>query len=207
MTLSTNKHGDHIMRTQAHVRREKIASLYAEGLTLYKIAKIYKISMQRVSEIIKRYETEKGVTLEHKSKSLPKVIWHCKDCGVERLYSPARAKEQKRCKTCFLASPHGNENNAVFSSSMIEECIALRLHGVPWKQIANENGYTRPNGLQISIFAYLRRKGRTSEVTKIWKGYSTRWLIRHFPAYARLLGKAKQTDDLCDQYVHHEKIK
>lgn len=195
--MGTNKRRDHIMTTQAHIlktaaqRRAKIASLYAKGLTLRQIAETYNISIQRVSEIIKRYETEKDVTLEHKNKSLPKVIWHCKDCGVERLYLPSRAKEQKRCKTCFLTFLHGNENNVAIPNSMIEEWIAQRLNGVTWKQIANENGYTRPNSLQISIFAYLRRKGRTAEAPKIWKGYSTRWMIRHFPTYARLLGKSK----------------
>jgi hypothetical protein len=166
-------------------REAQIVAYYRSGMTRNQIAEIYKISAERVRQLLARYQSREGIRLEiNKPNYTTKHIqWTCAKCGLVREVIPSLAKSEM-CAKCRRRYPVG-----AFSDELIESWIIQRRQGASWGAIAKKEGY-KPNfysAIPYAIYAYLRRQDRLAEAQVLWHGYSTRWLARKFPEDAAIL--------------------
>ena len=152
------------------------------------IGRQWGISTERVRQIIAMHERLTGETIkrrrEHRNPPpLKRVEWCCSDCGAARRIKPSEAAMYERCRACEIRRRRAA---SLITDAMIEEWIVRRLSGDSWSEIARSRGWDNNNSHRPAayIWTYLRRTGRMGEVAAIWRGSSTRWLQRWFPAEA-----------------------
>ena len=168
-------------------REAQIVDYYRSGMTLKQIGKVYKISAERVRQVLARYQKREGIRLDRKYSVTATIRWSCSKCGTIR-YSSTYKITAKMCIKCRRRYPV-----TAFSNEKIESWIIQRRQGITWGSIAKKEGL-KPysySTIPYAIFAYLRREGRLVEVQALWRGYSTRWLARQFPEDAEILISSK----------------
>ena len=150
------------------------------------IGRQWGISTERVRQIIAMHERRTGETIERRREHrnpppLMRVEWRCSDCGVARRITPSAAAIRKKCMACEIRARRAA---SPITDAMIEEWIVRRLSGDSWSEIARSRGWDSHNSPRTAVYIwlYLRRTGRMNEVAAIWRGSSTRWLRRRFPA-------------------------
>ena len=144
------------------------------------------ITQEMVRQILVDHERRTGETIERRREQrnpppLERVEWRCSDCGAARRITPSAAAMHKKCMACEIRARRAA---SPITDAMIEEWIVRRLSGDSWSEIARSRGWASNSSNLVPqfIWRHLRRTGRMNEVAAIWRGSSTRWLQRRFPA-------------------------
>ncbi len=169
-------------------RTRDVVALYRAGRSLREIGRAEGITGEGVRQIILKYESLTGSTVERHDKGstqargprIARVAWRCRSCGVERQLRPAQFEiAPAMCGKC-----RGLQKRP--PAKIIEAWIAQRNVGVRFSRIAEEAGYPRQKWHYVLryIALHLRDEGRLHELKELQRGRSLRWLSKMIPAVA-----------------------
>lgn len=141
------------------------------------------ISREAVRQVLAKHERLSGTPKVRnripRRPLAPRIAWRCVDCGEERSYTLAVARQRgtrPRCRACHLNQQRRH------TDAEIEGWIARFRAGEGLHCIGRSLGLTNNRAATIvglTIFSYLRRNGREAEVPAIWGTRSTHWLRRY----------------------------
>ncbi len=168
-------------------RNNDIVALYLSGKSLREAGATLGISGEAVRQVIGKYERLTGEAVSRGRKKggwptgprVPRVRWHCQNCGVERDLLPSKYRPTF-CAEC--------RNRSKFPPpEIIESWIAQRRAGAPFLRIALNAGYNKQCAQYPLryIAMYLRDTGRLHELKELRPG-SLLWLSKVVPAVAEM---------------------
>ena len=81
-------------------REDQIVAYYRRGMTYRHIGEIYKISAERVRQLLARYQRREGIRLEpnRRNHTKKRIRWKCAKCGLVREVIPSLAKSETCAK-------------------------------------------------------------------------------------------------------------